>query len=95
MAKPRGGLTKWFKEKWVDISRPKKGGGYEKCGRSKAKSGKYPKCVPAAKAARMTKKQKASAIRRKRAAGNPGGKPTMVKTFVKKKRKATMRRKKR
>ena len=95
MAKPRGGLTKWFKEKWVDISRPKKGGGYEKCGRSKAKSGKYPKCVPAAKAARMTKKQKASAIRRKRAAGNPGGKPTMVQTFVKKKRKATMRRKKR
>jgi hypothetical protein len=95
MAKPRGGLTKWFKENWVDISRPKKGGGYEKCGRSKAKSGKYPKCVPASKAARMTKKQKASAIRRKRAAGNPGGKPTMVKTFVKKKRKATMRRRKR
>lgn len=95
MAKPRGGLTKWFKENWVDLSRPKKGGGYEKCGRSKAKSGKYPKCVPAAKAARMTAAQKKSAIRRKRAAGNPGGKPTMVKTFVKKKRKATMRRKKR
>ena len=95
MAKPRGGLTKWFKENWVDLSRPKKGGGYEKCGRSKAKSGKYPKCVPAAKAARMTAAQKKSAIRRKRAAGNPGGKPTMVKTFVEKKRKATMRRKKR
>lgn len=95
MARPRGGLTKWFKENWVDLSRPKKGGGYEKCGRSKAKSGKYPKCVPAAKAARMTAAQKKSAIRRKRAAGNPGGKPTMVKTFVKKKRKATMRRKKR
>jgi hypothetical protein len=95
MAKPRGGLTKWFKENWVDISRPKKGGGYEKCGRSKAKSGKYPKCVPAAKAARMTAAQKRSAISRKRRAGNPGGKPTMVKTFVKKKRKATMRRKKR
>ncbi len=65
MAKPRGGLTKWFKENWVDISRPKKGGGYEKCGRSKAKSGKYPKCVPAAKAARMTAAQKRSAISRK------------------------------
>jgi hypothetical protein len=24
MAKPKGGLTKWFKEKWVDIGRPKK-----------------------------------------------------------------------
>ena len=95
MTKPRGGLTRWFKENWVDISRPKKGGGYEKCGRSKAKSGKYPKCVPAAKAARMTAAQKRSAISRKRKAGNPGGKPTMVKTFVKKKRKATMRRKKR
>ena len=85
-------LKKWFKEEWVDISRPKKGGGYEKCGRSKAMGAKYPKCVPKAKAARMTAAQKKSAISRKRKAGNPGGKPTMVKTFVKKKRKARMRR---
>jgi len=83
--KPRGGLTKWFKERWVDLSRPKKGGGYKPCGRSKAKSSKYPKCVPAAKAARMTKKQIRSAIRRKRAVGNPGGKPRYVKTYVKRK----------
>ena len=34
---------------------------------------KYPKCVPLAKATRMTKSQKASAVSRKRAAGNPGG----------------------
>ena len=47
----RGGLGKWFKQNWVDISRPKKGGGYQKCGRPKAGKGKYPKCVPAAKAA--------------------------------------------
>ena len=86
MAKPKGGLRKWFKEKWVDISRPKKGGGFEPCGRSKAKKGKYPKCVPASKAARMTPTERRSAIRRKRAAGNPGGKPTMVKTFTKSKR---------
>jgi len=90
MAKPKSGLTKWSKEKWVDISRPKKGGGYMPCGRKKSKKGKYPKCVPASKAARMTKAQKRSAIRRKRAAGNPGGKPTMVKTFAK--RKGRMRR---
>jgi len=32
----------------------------------------------------MTKGQKASAVKRKRAAGNPGGKPTNVKTFTKK-----------
>lgn len=86
MAKPRGGLTKWFKEKWVDISRPKKGGGYAPCGRKKAGKKKYPKCVPASKAARMTPAERRSAIRRKRAAGNPGGKPTMVKTFAKSKR---------
>lgn len=88
--KPSGGLTKWFKEKWVDISRPKKGGGYMPCGRKKASGKKYPKCVPASKAARMTAAQKKSAIRRKRKAGNPGGKSTMVKTFAK--RKARMRR---
>ena len=82
--KPKGGLTKWFKEKWVDISRPKKGGGYMPCGRKSSSSKAYPKCVPASKAARMTAAQKRSAIRRKRAAGNPGGKPTMVRTFTKK-----------
>ena len=49
---------------------------------------KYPKCVPLAKATRMTKGQKASAVRRKRAAGNPGGKPTNVATFAKKKKTA-------
>ena len=85
--KPQGGLTKWFKEKWVDISRPKKGGGYMPCGRKKAGSKKYPKCVPASKAARMTPAQKKSAIRRKRAAGNPGGKPTYVKTYARKRQK--------
>ena len=92
--KPKGGLTKWFKEKWVDISRPKKGGGYKPCGRKKAKGKGYPKCVPAAKAARMTAKQKRSAIRRKRRAGNPGGKPRMVSTFVRR-RKSGARKKKR
>ena len=28
VAKPKGGLTKWFKEDWVDIGSKKKGGGY-------------------------------------------------------------------
>lgn len=61
-------LTEWFKEKWVDISRPKAGGGFHPCGRNDAKTGKYPKCVPAARAARMTPEQVASAVRRKRTA---------------------------
>ena len=34
------GLGKWFKEDWVDIGSPKKGGGFKKCGRSKAKGSK-------------------------------------------------------
>lgn len=93
--KPSGGLTKWFKENWVDISRPKKGGGYKPCGRKTSKKGKYPKCVPASRAARMTKAQKRSAIRRKRAAGNPGGKPTMVKTVVRKRQRRASKKKRR
>ena len=95
MAKPRGGLTKWFKEKWVDISRPKKGGGFQPCGRKTSKKSKYPKCVPAAKAAGMTKAQRQSAIRRKRAAGNPGGKPRNVATFARKRTKSGRKTKKR
>ena len=78
-------LRKWVKERWVDIGAPKKGGGFKPCGRSKGEKRKgYPKCVPAAKAARMSKGQRRSAVKRKRAAGNPGGKPTMVSTFKKK-----------
>ena len=77
------GLRAWVKEKWVDIGAPKKNGKYQPCGRSKGSKRKYPKCVPLAKATRMTKGQKASAVRRKRAAGNPGGKPTNVRTFAK------------
>ena len=93
----KGGLTTWFSQNWVDISRPKKGGGYAKCGRRKAKTTKrgYPKCVPAAKAARMSKSQKRSAIRRKRAKKQGvRGKPTNVKTIVRKRRTRRGRKKK-
>ena len=65
-------LRKWFKDKWVNIGKKKKGGGHPPCGTSGKKRG-YAKCVPASKAARMTKKQKASATRRKRAAQNKAG----------------------
>ena len=77
-----GDLKKWVNQKWVDIGAPKKDGKYQPCGRSKGSKRKYPKCVPLAKATRMTSSQKASAVRRKRAAGNPGGKPTNVATLV-------------
>ena len=78
-----GALKDWANENWVDIGAPKKDGKYQPCGRKNAKTSKrkYPKCVPAAKAAGMSKSQKASAVRRKRAkAQGVGGKPTMVKT---------------
>ena len=78
-------LRKWFKEKWVDISRKKKGGGHPECGRDDADSGGgYPKCRPQRAAARMSKKQKSYAVRAKRSKPQGvGGKPTMVATFKK------------
>ena len=90
MAKPKGGLTEWFgkgsKGNWVDIGAPKKGGGFEKCGRSKLEKDrkrKYPKWVPAATAARMSKSEIKSAVTRKRSKKQGvGGKPTNVKTFA-------------
>tara|TARA_Y100001951_G_C11188077_1_gene209848 strand:- start:140 stop:460 length:321 start_codon:yes stop_codon:yes gene_type:complete len=79
-------LKKWFEQDWVDIGAKKKGGGFKKCGRSKQKKDakrKYPKCVPAAKAARMSESQIKSAVKRKRSkAQGVGGKPTNVKTFA-------------
>ena len=83
-----GDLKKWVDQKWVDIGAPKKDGKYQPCGRKSASSSKrkYPKCVPLAKATRMSASQKASAVKRKRAAGNPGGKPTNVSTFTKRKK---------
>ena len=83
-----GGLRKWVKDKWVDIGAPKKDGKYQPCGRAKGSKRKYPKCVPLAKATRMTSSQRASAVKRKRAASNTGPKPTNVATFSKRKKAA-------
>lgn len=61
MAKPKGGLTKWFKEDWRDIKTGKK------CGRSgKEKSSRpYPACRPAKVAAKMSAGEKRAAAARK------------------------------
>ena len=83
----KGGLKEWFKQNWVDIGSKRKDGSFAKCGRSKQLADakrKYPKCVPLAKARRMTESQRKSAVARKRAAANVGPKPTNVKTFTKK-----------
>ena len=84
-------LRTWFRQKWVNLAKKKKGGGYAPCGTSGEKKG-YAKCVPAAKAASMGKDAIKSAVSRKRAAqsaaGRPGKKqpgqgnaPIMVKTM--------------
>ena len=53
MAKPTGGLTKWFKEDWRDVKTGKK------CGRSGKEKGKrpYPACRPAKVAGHISKKE--------------------------------------
>ena len=83
-------LNRWFKEKWVDVSRKDKDGKHPPCGRSKAKKGSkgYPKCRPSVRVSsktpktsgEMTSGQKQAATKRKRAKKQGvGGKPTIVK----------------
>lgn len=94
--KTRSGLTKWFGESWVDLSRPiREDGevvGYEPCGRKKSGDpADYPKCRPAREAMRMTPAEVRDAIKRKRAAeakaakGGRGGRgaraPVRVATY--------------
>tara|TARA_A100001515_G_scaffold44071_2_gene34721 strand:- start:11055 stop:11672 length:618 start_codon:yes stop_codon:yes gene_type:complete len=92
----RKNLNRWFKEKWVDVSRKDpKTGKHPPCGRSKAKKGSkgYPKCRPSVKvssktpktAGQMTEGEKRAATKRKRSKRQGvGGKPTNVKMAVEK-----------
>jgi len=92
-------LRNWFKSKWVNIGKKDKSGKHPPCGTSGKKQG-YAKCVPAKKAASMSKKDKESATRRKRAAQNKanrggkaskgqGKKPINVSTHTGKKKSGT------
>ena len=65
-------LRKWFSDKWVNIGKKDKSGKHPPCGTS-GKTRGYAKCVPASKARSMSKKEKESATRRKRAAQNKAG----------------------
>lgn len=83
-AKNHGGLDDWFKkEKWVDVSRPKKKGkGYEPCGRGDTSKGKKPVCTPANKAKNLSEKERKNRIRQKRKKErdpNPDKKPNVTK----------------
>ena len=86
-------LNRWFKEKWVDVSRRGKDGKHPPCGRSKAKKGSkgYPKCRPSVRVSsktpktsgEMTSGQKRAATKRKRSKKQGvGGKPTVVKSVL-------------
>jgi len=66
-----GGLDKWFKEKWVDISKTNADGSHPPCGREDGKGG-YPKCRKVRVAARMSKKEKKASVARKRKAEKKG-----------------------
>jgi len=85
-------LRRWFKEKWVDVSRKDKDGKHPPCGRGEAKTDSkgYPKCRPSKKVSEdtpktsrsMSRKEKKAATRRKRSKPQGvGGKPTMVKSI--------------
>ncbi len=70
------GLDKWFKEKWVDISKTLPDGSHPPCGRDDADKGSYPKCRKVRVAAKMTKSQKKASVARKRRAEKTGRKGT-------------------
>lgn len=57
-------LKRWFKEKWVDISRKDESGKHPECGRSDADKGSYPKCRPSKKVSEETPKTSKSLSKR-------------------------------
>ena len=74
-------LNRWFKEKWVDISKKDKSGKHPECGRSDADKGAYPKCRPSKKVSKETPtiskslskrdKKKAVEIKRRKERSSP------------------------
>jgi len=84
-------LKRWFKEKWVDVSK-KVNGKHPPCGRQDTSKGGYPKCRPLKKVSKETpklansydKKEKEKLVNKKRRAEkkNPkigkGNKPTFT-----------------
>lgn len=83
-------LKRWFKEKWVDISRKDKSGKHPPCGRKKSSKKNYPKCRPSVRVSsetpetsgEMSGEEKKKAVRQKRSAESKkkrkGKKPIMT-----------------
>jgi hypothetical protein len=84
----RKDLRQWFNEKWVDISKPIRNSankivGFEECG--SGDKGGYPKCLPKAKANKLSDRERATLIQRKRKTGMPqDGKPVMTSSKINK-----------
>ena len=74
-------LKRWFKEKWVDISKKDESGNHPECGRSDADKGSYPKCRPSKNISKETPttskslskrdKKKAVSIKRRKESAAP------------------------
>lgn len=82
-------LRRWFKEKWVDISKKDESGKHPPCGRSQSKKKSYPKCRPSKRVSsetpetsgEMSPEEKKAATRQKRSAESKprkGKKPHMT-----------------
>ena len=83
-------LKRWFKERWVDISRKDKSGKHPPCGREKSSKKGYPKCRPSVRVSsetpettgEMSGSEKKAAVRQKRSAEatkkRKGKKPIMT-----------------
>jgi hypothetical protein len=83
-------LKRWFKEKWVDISRKTTSGKHPPCGRAKSSKKGYPKCRPSVRVSsetpettgEMSQGEKKAAVRQKRTAESKkkrkGKKPIMT-----------------
>ena len=84
--KKKSDLKRWFKERWVDISRKDDSGKHPPCGRSDSDEGAYPKCRPSEKVTEETprtsktlskkEKRKAVSIKRRieqKSSGRAGG----------------------
>lgn len=52
-SKDKAPLDRWYKEKWVNVCKPK-GRGYEKCGRKQSKVREYPYCRPSVRVTKQT-----------------------------------------
>jgi GH24 family phage-related lysozyme (muramidase) len=82
-------LRRWFKEKWVDISKKDASGNHPPCGRSESKEKGYPKCRPSRRvssetpetSSEMSQEEKKKAVDQKRSAEEKpreGKKPNVV-----------------